>query len=392
MTWSTVKLGELVDIKGGGTPDKNNSEYWGGDIPWASVKDFKSSQISSTIDSITALGARNSATNIIPAGNIIIPSRMALGKIAINLIDIAINQDLKALFVKDTNIVDKRYLLRWLESQSRYIESEGKGATVKGITLPFINSLNVPIPPLHIQKKIAATLDTVNNIRIKRVQAIKLADDFLRATFLDMFGDPENNSKKFPIGTIRDLVSTVNYGSSDKASDTDGKYPILRMGNITYQGDWDLTSLKYIDLDEKNKEKFLVKKGDLLFNRTNSKELVGKTAVFDSEQEMAFAGYLIRVRPNENGNNYYISGYLNSVHGKNTLLNMSKSIVGMANINAQEMQNINILIPPLELQMAYEKIYKSVKRKLLSHTASKVELENLFNSICYKTFNQKESI
>ncbi|HDZ8394323.1 TPA: restriction endonuclease subunit S, partial [Klebsiella oxytoca] len=108
--------------------------------------------------------------------------------------------------------------------------------------------------------------------------------------------------------------------------------------------------------------------------------------------EMAFAGYLIRVRPNENGNNYYISGYLNSVHGKNTLLNMSKSIVGMANINAQEMQNINILIPPLDLQMAYEKIYKSVKRKLLSHTASKVELENLFNSICYKSFYQKESI
>ncbi|HDZ8394020.1 TPA: restriction endonuclease subunit S, partial [Klebsiella oxytoca] len=274
--WPTVKLGELVDIKGGGTPDKNNPEYWGGDIPWASVKDFKSSEISSTIDSITVLGARNSATNIIPAGNIIIPSRMALGKVAINLIDIAINQDLKALFVKDTNIVDKRYLLRWLESQSRYIESEGKGATVKGITLPFINSLNVPLPPLHIQKKIADTLDIVNTIRIKRVQAIKLADDFLRAKFLDMFGDPENNSKNFPIGTIRDLVSTVNYGSSDKASETDGKYPILRMGNITYQGDWDLTSLKYIDLDEKNKEKFLVKRGDLLFNRTNSKELVGK--------------------------------------------------------------------------------------------------------------------
>jgi type I restriction enzyme S subunit len=103
--------------------------------------------LDSTLDSITLLGAKNSATSVIPAGNIIIPTRMALG-VAINTIDLAINQDLKALSIKDNNVVDRDYLFRWLESQSSLIESEGKGATVKGITLPFLKGLNVPIPLL----------------------------------------------------------------------------------------------------------------------------------------------------------------------------------------------------------------------------------------------------
>ena len=94
-----VALGDIVTIKGGGTPDKSEPKYWGGDVPWASVKDFKSTEISSTIDSITDLGVVNSATNLIPAGNLLVPTRMAVGKVAINTIDLAINQDIKALFV-----------------------------------------------------------------------------------------------------------------------------------------------------------------------------------------------------------------------------------------------------------------------------------------------------
>ncbi|EES0914216.1 restriction endonuclease subunit S [Escherichia coli] len=381
-----ISLGELVDIKGGGTPDKNNSEYWNGDIPWASVKDFKKNVLDSTLDSITLLGVRNSATSVIPAGNIIVPTRMALGKVAINTIDLAINQDLKALFIKDNDVVDRNYLFRWLESQSSLIESEGKGATVKGITLPFLKGLNVPIPPINEQKRIAAILGKAEDIRQKREQAIKLADDFLRAKFLEMFGTPANNIHRFPKGTIRDLVDSVNYGTSAKASIDSGEYPILRMGNITYQGRWDFTDLKYLDLSVKEKDKFLVKEGDLLFNRTNSKELVGKTAVYEEDRPMAFAGYLIRVRPNSIGNNYYISGYLNSIHGKITLMNMCKSIVGMANINAQELQNIEILIPPKHLQDEYEIIYKKIKKGLSIYDKSAMQLQLLASNLSNKYF------
>ncbi|MEZ8882526.1 restriction endonuclease subunit S [Vibrio sp. 10N.222.54.F6] len=387
MSISVQKLGELVTIKGGGTPSKKIDEYWNGDIPWASVKDLKTRVLSKAEDYITTQGAENSATNIIPKGTIIVPTRMALGKVAIAGVDLAINQDLKALFIKDENVLDKQYLARFLESKAKYIEGEGKGATVKGITLDFLKSIDVPLPPPAEQKRIAAILDKADTIRQKRKQAIDLADEFLRSVFLDMFGDPVTNPKGFPLGTIRDLVDTANYGTSGKASETDGEFPVLRMGNITYQGGWDFTDLKYIDLTEKELPKYLVHRGDLLFNRTNSRELVGKTAVYNQDEPMAFAGYLVRVRPNELGNNYYISGYLNSGHGKKVLVGMCKSIVGMANINAQELQDIKILLPPIEIQNQYESLAKSVYEKTMTHKSSSTELELLFNSLSQKAFS-----
>tara|TARA_Y100001934_G_scaffold245581_1_gene303963 strand:+ start:744 stop:1859 length:1116 start_codon:yes stop_codon:yes gene_type:complete len=283
-------------------------------------------------------------------------------------------------------VLDTRYLFYFMDKYVERLRELSIGGVIKYIKLGMLTDAEIPLPPLAEQQRIAAILDKADAIRRKRQQAIQLADDFLRAVFLEMFGDPVTNPKGFPVGTIRDLVETANYGSSAKASETEGEFPILRMGNITYAGAIDLKDLKYIDLSEKDKPKYLVQYGDLLFNRTNSKELVGKTAVYDRDERVAFAGYLIRVRTNEYGSPYYISGYLNSEHGKSTLRNMCKSIVGMANINAQEMQNIQIVIPPVDLQEKYAELVKATKNRLVPFDDSKRELEELFSSLSQKAF------
>lgn len=282
--------------------------------------------------------------------------------------------------------LDKNFLYHFLQKELDKIHATTNVVTVKHLSVKKIQDIKIRLPSLKEQKRIAAILDKVDGIRQKREQAIKLADELLRAKFLDMFGTPANNIHRFPKGTIRDLVDSVNYGTSAKASIDSGEYPILRMGNITYQGGWDFTDLKYLDLSVKEKDKFLVKEGDLLFNRTNSKELVGKTAVYEEDRPMAFAGYLIRVRPNSIGNNYYIAGYLNSTHGKITLMNMCKSIVGMANINAQELQNIEILIPPKHLQDEYEIIYKKIKKGLTISNRSVMQLQQLASNLSNRYF------
>ena len=289
-----------------------------------------------------------------------------------------------ALYVTNFHGNDPKWVFYMLVAfrLERFVE----GAGVPTLNRNLVHDELIPLPPLEEQKRIAAILDKADAIRRKRQQAINLADDFLRSVFLDMFGDPVTNPKGFPKGTIRDFVETANYGSSGKASETDGEYPILRMGNITYKGNWDFTKLKYIDLSEKDKPKYLAKKGDLLFNRTNSKELVGKTAVFEEEKPMAIAGYLVRIRTNEYGNNYYLSGYLNSTHGKKTLVSMCKSIVGMANINAQEVQNIKIFLPPIALQNRFEEIVKDVRAKVEKHDNSRDYSVDLFNSLSQKAF------
>lgn len=387
MIWPLVSLSSLVEIKGGGTPSKAEPTYWNGDIPWASVKDFKSSTLSGASDYITQAGIDNSATSLIEKGNIIIPTRMALGKIAINTIDLAINQDLKALIIRDHKKVDLEYLFRCIQSKSDEIIKQGKGATVKGITLDVLNNLQIPLPPLETQKQIAAVLEKADQLRKDCKLLEQELNSLAQSVFIEMFGDPATNPKGWKIGTIAELLSSANYGTSEKSSTDILKYPVLRMNNITYEGNWDFTSLKYMDMDEKDEDKYLVQDGDILFNRTNSKELVGKTAVYREKEPMAYAGYLVRARCNKFGHPDYISSFMNSKYGKQTLQTMCKSIVGMANINAKEFQSIKIAKPPIELQIDFSFRIAKIRALIQEVKLQDLEYQTVFNALMQKAFS-----
>lgn len=164
-----------------------------------------------------------------------------------------------------------------------------------------------------------------------------------------MFGDPVLNPYSWDVVTIGDIVTDVRYGTSRPAT-AGGKYPYLRMNNLTNDGHLDLSDLKYIDIPDNEIEKCIVRKGDILFNRTNSIDLVGKTCVFDLDDDMVIAGYIIRVRVNERILPTVLSGYMNSAPLKKQLRNMAKGAVNQANINAQELQSIKVYIPPINLQ------------------------------------------
>lgn len=290
-----------------------------------------------------------------------------------------------------TSITDKladNYLYHFLNSdnfEKKAIKS-ARGVAQLNLSTKWLEQQQIPLPPLAEQKRIADLLDKADALRKKNQELLAAYDELLKATFLELFGDPVTNPKCFPIGEIEDLVSTVNYGTSSKAEEN-GKYPYLRMNNITYTGEMDFSDLKYINLSEREKDKYLVRKGDLLFNRTNSKDLVGKTAVYRNPQEMAIAGYIIRIRANEKANTDYISGFLNSIYGKKVLKGLCKSIVGMANINAKELQRIKILIPPISVQNQFAQIVENIEVQKTLVKQSLQESEDLFNALVQKAFN-----
>jgi len=200
-----------------------------------------------------------------------------------------------------------------------------------------------------------------------------------------MFGDPVKNEKGWEKVQIKDLVSDVQYGTSSKSEDN-GRYPYLRMNNISYAGYMNYSDLKYINLADADKIKFTVKSGDLLFNRTNSKELVGKTGIIEHEKEMVFAGYLIRVRVNELANPYYVWAHLNSKWSKTTLRKMCKNIIGMANINAKELQSIKILKAPIDLQNKFADQIQQIQVQKEKAQSSMNKAEELFNTLLQRAF------
>ena len=176
--WEEKKLGEVCNIIGGGTPSKANAKFYDGDIPWATVRDMKFEIIKETEHRITIDAVKNSSTNIIPKGNVIIATRVGLGKVCLIENNTAINQDLRGVVPINPNQLLVGYLFQWLKSIAHNIIEEGTGATVQGVKLPFVKSLLIPLPPLSEQKAIVKKLDALS-AETKKLEAIfrrKIAD------------------------------------------------------------------------------------------------------------------------------------------------------------------------------------------------------------------------
>lgn len=154
-----VPLGDVVDVVGGGTPSKRNPAFYGGEIPWATVRDMKLENLQETEHSITPEGLKGSSSKVIPAGEIVIATRVGLGKVCILSQDTAINQDLRGLIPKPTASIDRRFLFYWFTSIADKVIEAGTGATVQGVKLPFVKSLPFPRVPLEEQQRIVAVLD-----------------------------------------------------------------------------------------------------------------------------------------------------------------------------------------------------------------------------------------
>ena len=285
-----------------------------------------------------------------------------------------------------SNLINNLYLYYYLNTLRSIILQRAMGVAQPNISPKEIEDMIIFLPLLETQIKIAQILDQARRLIDKRKEQIALLDDLIQSVFYDMFGDPGLNSKEWECGRISDIIVKTQYGTSTKANENEGEYAVLRMNNITYRGNWDLRALKYIDLDEKDRKKYLVYKGEVLFNRTNSKELVGKTAVYKREEPMAYAGYLVKAIPNNRANGQFIASYMNTKYIKSLLFNMAKNIVGMANINAEEFKSIKVYIPPIELQNHFAEMVENIEKQKELLNKSLAELETNFNSLMQRAF------
>lgn len=378
MSWPTKALGALVDIKGGGTPSKSIPEYWGGSIPWASVKDFKTGVLEKTEDYITSLAVSSSATNIVPAGSIIIPTRMALGKVAINKVDMAINQDLKSLQIMDGSRLLTRYLFRFLESKARYLEEQGKGATVKGITLDVLRGLEVPLPPLPEQKRIAAILDKADATRRKRQQAIQLTDDFLRAVFLDLFGDPATNPKGWPIYKMSEVIEFKGGSQPPKeVFEYEEKEGYIRLVQIR---DFRTDKFKTYIPESMARRRFEV--DDVMIGRYGP-------PVFQILRGLSgsYNVALMKAMPKGEVTKDFIYRLLKLPTYQDAVIANSERTAGQTGVNLDLLNSLDVPLPPISVQHEIFSKIKKTESLLGKMKLDLVEIEQLLFSLNQRAFS-----
>jgi type I restriction enzyme S subunit len=264
-----------------------------------------------------------------------------------------------------------------------------------GANLPRINQdalldIPVPVPSLVEQEWIVKLLDEADELRKLRAQADRRTTKFVPALFDEMFGDPANNPKRWPIVPAGDLMVLCEYGCSQKANEDSEGIPMLRMGNVTSAGLLDLTDLKHVLFGKDELLKYRLASGDVLFNRTNSRELVGKTGMWDGRFEAVAASYFIRIRLDPTREHpQHFTTFMNLPHMKQRLMEMARGAIGQSNINAQELKAIPVPVPPLPLQKEFAQRVRQIRELESAQAQTRARLDDLFASVLDKAFKGK---
>jgi type I restriction enzyme, S subunit len=385
------KLGNLVKIVGGGTPSRAEPSFWNGVIPWASVKDFNEIELTSTLERITDLGVENSATSVIEPGAVIVPTRMALGKAAINTIRLAINQDLKALL--PVKRLHNRYLLHFILSVGKELEEKGVGATVKGIKLDVLQDILVPLPSFEIQSRIATILDKADAIRRKRRQGLAQIDALLRATFLEMFGDPATNPKGFDIAPVQRVLSRDRAGTQSgpfgaalkKHEYVSGGIPVWGIENIesnTFNPKARLfvTEQKFAEL-----ERYAVRDGDVLISRAGT---VGRMCIaHPGVEKSVLSTNLVRVSLDRRKMlpEYFVTLFT-SFPDRLSRLRANKKDNAFSFLNPGTLRVLEIPQPRIDLQVEFARRVKAFSAAKQLRAEAIEMADELFSSLSRRAF------
>jgi type I restriction enzyme S subunit len=202
---STHTLGELCKVIAGGTPSRSRPELYGGNIPWVKIGDMLQGTIRTTEEYITETALLESAAKLLPANTVLLSIFATIGRTAVLARPSATNQAIVGIVPNDRRL-DAHYLRQFLDFAAPQLASQGRGVAQNNINSSILKALKVPLPPLEEQKRIAAVLDKADALRRKRQEALRLTDDFLRASFLDMFGDPEKHG--WTMQTVEDMLAS----------------------------------------------------------------------------------------------------------------------------------------------------------------------------------------
>jgi len=275
-----------------------------------------------------------------------------------------------------------------------YFRSQSARSAQPHLNRHQLESTEIPIPPLLEQRRIAKVLRVVQ-LAIQQQQRLLAVTTDLKRTLLDQLftqglrDEPQKQTeiglvpKSWEVKPLDDYLAEAQYGLSEKGAAT-GRYPVLRMTN-QQQGRISPDKLQYVELATKQFHKFRVEKGDVLFNRTNSFELVGRTAIFDIDGDFVFASYLIRLRTDANRlRPYFLNHYFNWDTTQVRLKSIATRAISQSNISATRLRGFLVPIPKLDEQDEIVSSIDCLDQKLACHGRKKRLIEDAFRTLLYQ--------
>ena len=386
------RIGELGEIFTGNTPSKKNNEFYESEDIMFIKPDILSSNITIIKQANEYLSekAREKA-RIIPKGSLLVSCIGNIGKLGINIEEVAFNQQINAI-VHNSKISSSKYLAYLLKYNQKKLESIANAPVVPIINKNQFSNFELSIhEELEIQSKIVEILDKAQELIDKRKEQIKTLDELVKSQFIEMFGNPSINDKGWMIDKLSTVVTNIENGKSFicESFSRSGKYPaILKLSAVTY-GIYNANENKALTDESLYVSSVEVKSEDLLFTRKNTPELVGMSAyVYNTEPNLMMPDLIFRFNTNENINKIYLWKLINHDLFREKIKSLSNgSAKSMSNISKQRLMELNIPIPPIELQKQFADFVKQTDKLKFEMEKSLKELEDNFNALMQKAFN-----
>jgi len=292
------------------------------------------------------------------------------------------------------DVVDHRYVAYFLNAPAAkaQVDAGTTGTTRKRVNLTRLKALVLPLPPLAEQRRIAEVLDRAEALRAKRRAALAQLDSLTQSLFLDLFGDPATNPKGWPRVPFRDLLENIDSGWSPKCLDrpvTGKEWGILKLGAVTWC-EYDPMENKALPPDVEPDAAIEVKRGDLLFARKNTYELVAACALVRETPPRLLMSDLIfrlRLRPDAKVDSCFLHQLLIYPTKRRDIQKLAGGSAGsMPNISKARLETTAIEVPPIPLQREFARRVTAVEALKTAQRASLAELDALFATLQHRAF------
>ena len=367
-------------ITTGKTPPTKVAKYFGGDIEWYTPGDLDRGKIlRGSKRTLTKVALVDKKATVFPKGTLLISCIGDIGKLGITRLQSSSNQQITG--VRPNDMADVNYLYYWFRFSKYYLEHVTNTAVVPILNNRTLQKIEIPLPPLAEQKKIAAILDAADQLRQKDQQLIDHYTSLSQSLFLEMFGDPVTNSMGWKLVSFGD-VGKLDRGKSKHRPRNDpillgGEHPLIQTGDVANCGGY-ITEFKSTYSDIGLMQSKIWEAGTLCITIAAN---IAKTGILNFDA--CFPDSVVGFKSNEKTNTHYVQHWLSFLQ---KILEETAPMAAQKNINLKILRELQIPLPPVDLQKKFADLVGEKDRQKDMVRTNIERSETLFNSLLQRAF------